>query len=430
MSGSLRADGSSRFGKNNKFSYFPSGAIAWNISKESFFPSNSVLSNLKLRASYGMSGNQEIDNGRSLVLLGSGPISVFDGIEYQSIAPTQLANPNLKWETTEAFNLGIDFGILEGRLSGTVEYFQNNTRDLLLLLPIPTTTGFANSLQNVGDTRNTGFELSLSSRNFVGDFIWTTDLNMATLRNEVRNLGELPRILQGDTRFISDFTLLEVDKPINSYYGYLFDGVFQSQEEVDSSPVQVNAAVGGRRFKDLNNDGVVDEEDRTILGNPFPKFTLGLNNTFSYKGFSLDVFLEGKFGYELANFTDIDSENPIDDLRNRQTYVLNRWTPQNGTNENPSFANPSRTYDFNSRIVEDASFLRLRNARLAYAFPDFNVKAISSLTVYASGQNLATWTKYKGYNPDLNSLGNSNVRIDYSAYPLAKIYSLGINVKF
>ena len=430
MSGSLRADGSSRFGKNNKFSYFPSGAIAWNISKESFFPSYSILSNLKLRASYGMSGNQEIDNGRSLVLLGSGPISVYDGIEYQSIAPTQLANPNLKWETTEAFNLGIDFGILEGRLSGTVEYFQNNTRDLLLLLPIPTTTGFANSLQNVGDTRNTGFELSLSSRNFVGDFIWTTDLNMATLQNEVRNLGELPRILQGDTRFISDFTLLEVGEHINSYYGYLFDGVFQSQEEVDSSPDQVNAAVGGRRFKDLNNDGVVDEEDRTILGNPFPEFTLGLNNTFSYKGFSLDVFLEGKFGYELANFTDIDSENPIDDLRNRQTYVLNRWTPENGTNENPSFANPSRTYDFNSRIVEDASFLRLRNARLAYAFPDLNVKAISSLTVYASGQNLATWTKYKGYNPDLNSLGNSNVRIDYSAYPLAKIYSLGINVKF
>lgn len=430
MSGSFRADGSSRFGENNKFSYFPSGALAWNISNESFFPDESVVSNLKLRASYGLSGNQEIDNGRSLVLLGSGPISVFDGVEYQSIAPIQLANADLKWETTESFNLGIDFGILEGRVSGTVEYFQNNTRDLLLLLPIPTTTGFDSSLQNVGDTRNSGFELSLSSRNFVGDFLWTTDLNLATLKNEVTNLGELPRILQGNVRFIQDFTLLEVGKPINSYYGYLFDGVFQSQQEVDNSASQANAAPGGRKFRDLNGDGVIDDEDRTILGNPFPDYTLGLNNTFSYKGFSLDVFLEGKFGFELANFTNIDSENPIDDLRNRQTYVLGRWTPENGTNAQPSFANPSRTYDFNSRAVEDASFLRLRNAKLAYAFPNLDIKGVSSLMIYASGQNLVTWTKYRGYNPDINALGNSNVRIDYSAYPLARIYSIGINVKF
>lgn len=430
MSGSFRADGSSRFGENNKFSYFPSGALAWNIANESFFPDESVVSNLKLRASYGLSGNQEIDNGRSLVLLGSGPISVFDGVEYQSIAPIQLANADLKWETTESFNLGIDFGILEGRVSGTVEYFQNNTRDLLLLLPIPTTTGFDSSLQNVGDTRNSGFELSLSSRNFVGDFLWTTDLNLATLKNEVTNLGELPRILQGNVRFIQDFTLLEVGKPINSYYGYLFDGVFQSQQEVDNSASQANAAPGGRKFRDLNGDGVIDDEDRTILGNPFPDYTLGLNNTFSYKGFSLDVFLEGKFGFELANFTNIDSENPIDDLRNRQTYVLGRWTPENGTNAQPSFANPSRTYDFNSRAVEDASFLRLRNAKLAYAFPNLDIKGVSSLMIYASGQNLVTWTKYRGYNPDINALGNSNVRIDYSAYPLARIYSIGINVKF
>ena len=430
MSGSFRADGSSRFGENNKFSYFPSGALGWNISNESFFPDESVVSNLKLRASYGLSGNQEIDNGRSLVLLGSGPISVFDGVEYQSIAPIQLANADLKWETTESFNLGIDFGLLEGRVSGTVEYFQNNTRDLLLLLPIPTTTGFDSSLQNVGDTRNSGFELSLSSRNFVGDFLWTTDLNLATLKNEVTNLGELPRILQGNVRFIQDFTLLEVGKPINSYYGYLFDGVFQSQQEVDNSASQANAAPGGRKFRDLNGDGVIDDEDRTILGNPFPDYTLGLNNTFSYKGFSLDVFLEGKFGFELANFTNIDSENPIDDLRNRQTYVLGRWTPENGTNAQPSFANPSRTYDFNSRAVEDASFLRLRNAKLAYAFPNLDIKGVSSLMIYASGQNLVTWTKYRGYNPDINALGNSNVRIDYSAYPLARIYSIGINVKF
>ncbi|MEN8251162.1 MAG: TonB-dependent receptor, partial [Bacteroidota bacterium] len=430
LSASLRADGSSRFGENNKFAYFPSGALAWNISNESFFSDEGLISVLKLRASYGLSGNQEIDNGRSLVLLGSGPIAVLDGLEFQSIAPIQLANPNLKWETTESFNLGVDFGILNDRVSGSVEYFRNNTRDLLLLLPIPSTTGFSSSLQNVGDTRNSGFELNLTSRNYVGDFSWTTNLNLSTLKNEVTNLGELPRILQGGVRFVSDFTLLEVGQPINSYYGYQFDGVFQSQEEVDNSPSQVLAAPGGRKFKDINNDGVIDDDDRTVLGDPFPDFTLGLNNSFSYKGFSLDVFLEGRFGFELANFTNIDSENPIDDLRNRQRYVLDRWTPDNLTNEQPSFVNPSRTYDFNSRVVEDATFLRLKNARLAYSFPDLNIKGISSITIYASGQNLVTFTKYKGYNPDINVLGTSNVRIDYSAYPLARIYSFGINIKF
>ncbi|WP_154854965.1 SusC/RagA family TonB-linked outer membrane protein [Cyclobacterium xiamenense] len=430
MTASFRADGSSRFGANNKFAYFPSGALAWNLSNEAFFPEDGFVSDFKLRTSFGVSGNQEIDNGRSLVLLGSGPISVFNGDEFQSIAPTQLANPDLKWETTESFNLGVDFGMLSGRISGSVEYFQNNTRDLLLLLPIPTTTGFGNSLQNVGDTRNSGFEFSLSSRNFVGNFSWITDINMATVKNEVINLGQLPRILQGGTRFMQDFTILEVGQPVNAYFGHVFDGIIQSAEELANSPSQTNGAVGSRKFRDLNGDNVINDQDRTIIGDPFPDFTLGLNNTVSYKGFSLDVFLEGKFGFQLANFTKIDSENPIDDLRNRQTYVLDRWTPDNPTNETPSFVNPSRTYDFNSRVVEDASFIRLRSARIAYGFPNLTIKGISSLVLFASGQNLITWTDYSGYNPDINSLGTSNLRIDYSAYPLARTYAIGININF
>ncbi len=433
LTGSIRADGSSRFGENNKVAYFPSGALAWNINNESFFPEDAFVSNLRLRASYGLSGNQEIANGQSLTLLESGPIAVLDGLELQSIAPAQLSNPNLQWETTESFNLGIDFGFLSNRISGTVEYFENNTRDLLLFLPVPTTTGFTQSLQNVGDTRNSGFELSIASRNLVGEFSWTTDFNLATVKNEVTNLGELPRILQGGTRFVNDFTLLEVGSPVNSYYGFVFEGVFQSEEEVANSPAQNNAAAGGRKFQDTNGDNVIDDEDRVILGDPFPDITFGFNNTFSYKGFTLDVFIEGKSGFELANFTNIDSENPIDDLRNRQTYVLDRWSPQNPTNDQPSFANPSRAYDFNSRVVEDASFVRLRSARFSYTFPNLNLGRISSLMIYASGQNLVTWTDYRGFNPDLNSLGNSdnpNVRIDYAAYPLARIISIGLNVKF
>lgn len=432
LTSTVRLDGSSRFGKNNKYAVFPSGALAWRISNEPFFPDDgffSAFTDLKLRGSYGISGNQEIGNARSLVLLGIGPIAVFGGEEFTSIAPTQLANPDLRWETTSQLDIGLDFGLLDDRITGTVDYFESNTNDLLLELPIPTTSGFASSLQNVGDTKNTGFEFSINTSNIVGEFNWSTNLNFATLKNEVTNLGELPRILQGGRRFITEFTILRKGDPVNAYFGYVVEGVFQSQQEIDNFPSHPTAEPGSRRFKDINEDGIIDEEDRTILGDPFPDFTLGFNNNFGYKGFELDLFLEGRFGFELANFTKIDSENPIDNLRNREDYVLNRWTPENPTNENPSFVNPPRTFDFNSRIVEDASFLRLKNVRLSYTFPNLNLGGISSLAVYATGQNLITITDYDGFNPDVNVLGSSNVRIDYNAYPLARIYTLGINLR-
>ncbi len=432
LTSTVRLDGSSRFGENNEYAVFPSGALAWRISDEPFFPGSGFLgavSNLKLRASFGISGNQEIGNARSLVLLGTGPVAVFDGEEFTSIAPIQLANPDLRWETTRQLDVGLDFELLDGRIAGSLDYFVSNTNDLLLELPIPTTSGFASSLQNVGDTKNSGFEFAIDTRNVVGDFNWTTNFNFATLNNEVTNLGELPRILQGGTRFIQDFTILREGDPVNAYFGYVVEGVFQSQEEIDNNPSHPTAQPGSRRFKDVNGDGMIDEEDRTILGNPHPDFTLGLNNSLGYKGLSVDLFLEGRFGFELANFTRIDSENPIDNLRNREDYVLDRWTPENRDSENPSFVDPPRTFDFNSRIVRDASFLRLKNVRVSYTFPDLDVGGISSLSIYATGQNLITITGYDGFNPDVNVLGSSNVRIDYNAYPLARVYSLGIDLR-
>lgn len=432
ITSTARLDGSSRFGENNKVAFFPSGALAWRVSNEPFFSEReffSGISDLKLRASYGVSGNQEIGNARSLNLLGTGPTAVFDGEEFESIAPIQLANPDLRWETTTQLNVGVDFGLLDDRITGSMDYFVSNTNDLLLELPIPTTSGFASSLQNVGDTRNSGFELAATTRNFVGDFDWTTNLNFSTLKNEVTNLGDLPRILQGGTRFVQDFTILREGDPVNSYYGYVLEGVYRSQEEIDNNPSYSTAQPGSRRFKDTNGDGTIDEEDRTILGDPHPDFTFGINNTLEYKGFNLDLFLEGRFGFELANFTRIDSENPIDNLRNREDYVLDRWTPENRDSENPSYVDPSRTFDFNSRIVQDASFLRVKNVRLGYTFSDLETSGISSISVYVSGQNLYTFTGYDGFNPDVNVLGSSNVRIDYNAYPLARVYSFGINLQ-
>lgn len=431
LTATARLDGSSRFGENNKFAFFPSGAVAWRLSEESFFPDNgffSAVNDLKLRASYGISGNQEIGNARSLVLLGTGPVAVFNGQEFTSIAPIQLSNPDLRWETTSQLDIGMDFGLWSDRVTGSVDYFISNTNDLLLELPIPTTSGFASSLQNVGDTRNSGLEFAITTRNFVGEFNWSTNFNIATLNNEVTNLGGLPRILQGGTRFVSDYTILREGDPVNAYFGYVVEGIYRSQEEIDNSPSHPTSQPGSRKLKDINGDGIISEEDRTILGNPYPDLTLGLNNTFGYKGFSLDVFLEGRFGFELANFTQLDSENPIDNFRNRQSYVLDRWTPENSDSNNPSFINPPRTFDFNSRIINDGSFLRLKNIRLSYTFSNMNVGGVSSVTVYATGQNLITFTGYDGFNPDVNVLGSSNLRIDYSAYPLARVYSLGVNV--
>lgn len=428
LTGTFRADGSSRFGENNKVAYFPSGALAWRISNESFFPQTDFIEDLKLRASVGISGNQEIGNGNSQILLGRGPVAVLDGVEYESIAPIQLANPDLRWETTQSFNVGMDMTLLEGRISGSIEYFKNTTRDLLLALPVPTTTGFGTSLQNVGDTENSGLEFNVVTRNLTGELTWTTNFNFATLNNEVVDLGELPRILQGGVRFLNDFTLLQPGVPMNSYYGYEYVGVFQSESDISSSPTQANSYVGGRKFRDVNGDGEITPEDRTVLGNPFPDLTLGLNNVFRYNGFQLEFFFEGRFGYELANVTNIDSENPIDDLRNRQRYVLDRWTPDNTNTDVPSFISPSRPFDFNSRVIEDASFIRLRNFRFAYSFPGLENKNITGLTVYLAGQNLFTITDYRGYNPDVNVLGSSNTVIDYTAYPLARTYSIGVNI--
>ncbi len=427
ITGTFRADGSSRFGVNNRVAYFPSGALAWRISNEPFFPTGTI-ENLKLRASFGISGNQEIGNGQSQILLGRGPVAVLDGVDLESIAPVQLANPDLKWETTQSFNVGLDVTLLNGRISGSVDYFVNQTRDLLLALPVPTTTGFSSSLQNVGDTENRGFEFSLTSRNITRALTWTTSFNFSTLTNEVISLGELPRILQGGIRFLNNFTLLEPGVPMNAYYGYQYEGVFQSDRDIETSPTQANAYVGGRKFRDIDGDGAITPDDRTVLGDPFPDLTLGLNNVFEYGRFSLEFFFEGRFGHELANVTNIDSENPIDDLRNRQRYVLDRWTPTNTDTDVPSFVRPSRPFDFNSRVVEDASFVRLRNFRLAYAIPGLDNRKISAITVYLAGQNLITITDYSGYNPDINVFGSSNTVIDYAAYPLARTYSIGIDV--
>ncbi|MBE0655111.1 MAG: SusC/RagA family TonB-linked outer membrane protein, partial [Bacteroidales bacterium] len=424
VTATMRVDGSSRFGEGNKFGYFPSMALAWRISEEPFLKQTDFMSDLKLRISYGSTGNQEIGNYNSLMLLGVVGRAVFDDIDYVGIATDQMPNPSLKWETTRQFDAGVDFSILNDRISGSLDYFIKNTSNLLYNLPIPPSSGFTTSLQNVGDIRNSGFEFSITSRNLTGELGWTTTFISSTLKNEVINLGELGEIYQGGFAFAYDVSILKVGFPMNSYYGYVVEGIFQSEEEISGS-AQPTAKPGDLRFMDTNNDGAITISDRTILGDPFPNISLGMNNTLTYKGFELDIFLESTLGNELLNGEIKASETPIELVRNRLSYVQDRWTSDNRDSKNPSFVSINNTYAMNSRVIENASFLRLKILRLSYTVPWDKVR---SLNIYVTGQNLFTLTNYTGYDPDVSSLGNSEIRVDYGAYPRARIYTFGLSI--
>ena len=228
---------------------------------------------------------------------------------------------------------------------------------------------------------------------------------------------------------MNDFTILREGDALNSYYGYRTTGIFQDQAEIDAS-AQPGANPGELKFADINNDGTIDPDDRVVLGDPFPDFTMGLSNSISYKGVSLDFFFEGVFGNEILNFTRIDSESAIELLRNRQDFVLERWTPDNTASPNPSFIRPLGGRAVNDRVVEDATYIRLKNLRIGYNFPNLDIAGIDRLGVFANAQNVFTITDYSGFNPDVSSFGESNLRLDYNAYPLARTITLGFNIGF
>lgn len=429
----FRADGSSRFGTDNKYGYFPSVALGWRIKEENFLKEVDLLSNLKLRASYGATGNQEIGNYRSLVLLGTQSQAIFGGAPAVSISGTKLANPNLKWETTRQLDLGIDFGFLDERISGSIDYYRKNTRDLLLELPIPATSGFTTTLANIGSMRNYGIDLNLTTVNIKKKLEWTSSFVFSLARNEVTSIGGLPNILQGSAGFFSNFSILQVGKPLNAFYGYQVDGIIQKGETYAPQPL---SAAGELKFRDMNGDKTITTADRTILGSPFPDFTYGINNSFAYGRFNLSFFWQGSQGGKILNVNISESENPISFRRNRlaRSYT-DRWTESNPTNDNPSGLSPKFAYvdasgTINSRAVESASYLRLKNVSLSYDLPVSRLKIFQSASVYVAAQNLITISDYLGYDPEVSSYGTSNVRVDYNAYPLARTYTIGLNLKF
>lgn len=430
LTATLRSDGSSRFGEKNKYGYFPSLSVGWELKKESFLENVSQLSSLKIRSSYGHTGNQEIGNYRSLVLLGTQGQAIFDGVAQVGITTNQLANPNLKWETTKQFDLGIDFSLFTDRISGSVDYFKKKTTDLLLELPVPNTTGFSSTLANVGSTSNWGFDLIINTLNLDGKLKWRSSFNLSTVRNKVGSLASVPYVLQGSAGFFNGFTILKPGEALNSYYGYDIIGILQEGETYAPQPL---SKPGEYKYRDADGDGSITTADMTILGNPFPDFTFGVNNEFTFGKFTLSFFLQGSQGGELLNLNISESENPISFRRNRlaRSYT-DRWTASNPTNNNNSGHTPANPYvslssTINSRAVQDASFIRLKSAQLSY---DFTLASRIKAQLYISGQNLFTITDYFGFDPDVSSYGSSNIRADYNAYPLSRIYTVGFNLNF
>ncbi|GAA0537442.1 SusC/RagA family TonB-linked outer membrane protein [Chitinophaga japonensis] len=432
LTASFRADGSSRFGPNNRFGYFPSAALAWKMHEESFLRGASFIDELKLRVSYGIIGSQSIANYLYLTTFSGGGNAIFGGDRYTSLAPSRVANPDLKWEAAKQADIGVDFALFNRRITGSVEYYDRRTSDLLLDLPQPLSTGFGVKTQNIGSMKNTGIDLALN-----GDILrssrglnWNLGVVFSTVKNRVLSLGPLSQIITGGAGFITNASIIKPGESLGSYYGYEVLGVWQQDDDFTNAPAGVKP--GDLKFRDLDKNNQINADDRVILGKSIPDFTYGITNTFAFRRLSLSVFIEGSQGASVLNNAAIDSYFPVSFRRNKLAEpYLNRWTPENPTNEYPSFVNPTSQgqQTINSRTVEDASYLRLQSVRLSYDFR-INTKVIKGLQAYVTGQNLFTITDYSGIDPAVNAIGDDILKIDYSSYPMTRSFLLGLNVQF
>jgi TonB-linked SusC/RagA family outer membrane protein len=409
----LRADGSSRFGPNNKWAYFPSFAGNWIISHEDFMQNVSWLPYLKLRASWGQAGNQEIPNNayETLVSTTGGVVNI-----------VRYGNPDLKWETTTQTNIGLDFGFFDNKLSFTADYFHKKTEDILLSVGLPAVSVgvIDRTYVNAGEVVNKGFEFGLNYQNNDNEFRYGFNANIATLNNEVTKLYTYVKNI--DDTFTHTRTV--AGQPISSYYGLVFDGIYQNATEV-SSHLYTNAngaQPGDMRFKDLNNDGQINDDDRTFIGNPIPEITYGLSFNASYKNFDISFLWQGVENVDRYN----DLKQILDyDTRpfNSTTAVLNSWDGEGSTNSTPRLTfNDNGGKRVSSKFVEDASYLRLKNVEIGYTFNDA-FKGIDNLRIYVSGQNLLTFTDYTGLDPESTSL------IDMGTYPQSAAVIFGARIK-
>ncbi|RCR69046.1 SusC/RagA family TonB-linked outer membrane protein [Larkinella punicea] len=419
---SFRADGSSKYSEGNKWGYFPSGALAWRVSEEEFMKNVPFITDLKARASWGLTGSQAIGAYATLNNLSAGK-TVFDDALYNTFAPGTQLPGNLKWETTEQTDFGIDAGFLGNRFRLTLDYYIKHTRDLLNTVQLPSGFGFTSTIRNVGEIQNKGLEIGLEARIFDKAFKWDVNGNISFNRSKVVKLNGGQDILGGSVgvTLISDAAnLLREGQPMSVFYGYVENGYTEQ---------------GKVKYVDQNGDNVINQLDKTIIGNPNPDFIYGFNSAMSFRGFDLTFFVQGTQGNNLVNVSSIN--NTLDygfGLNMPREVLYNHWTPTNTTAKYPVISR-ANSYNYSDRFVEDGSYLRLRNIQLAYNLPlqKMGVTWMRTAQVYASGQNLLTLTKYSWWDPETNSQGGANAigqGIDHYSYPTSKSVTFGLRVGF
>ncbi|WP_051691940.1 SusC/RagA family TonB-linked outer membrane protein [Pedobacter borealis] len=430
----LRRDGSSKFGPNFRYGYFPSGAVAYKFTDEEFVKNLNTFSNLKLRASYGVTGNDRIPNylysptftNYSTVLNPGSPLQI--GLE-----PKTLPNPNLKWESTTQFNVGLDMGFLNGRVNASIDLYAKKTTDLLLNIPLEQYWGFNSQLVNTGSIQNRGIEFLVNTVNIRNDnFTWNTNFNIALNRQKVLSLGPVNQISvntanPSGTVSGREFSRMMPGRELGELFGYVYAGVIKTGETYAPQP---GSKAGDPKYQDTNGDGKITPDDMTYLGNSTPRFTMGLGNDFHYKGFDINIFFQSSFGYSLYNMNRLVLESTTG------ADALNRFVA--GANENTEI--PREGYFLttfgsyvNSGFVENASYLRLKSVSLGYTLPAKifdRIKVVKGLRVYAEGQNIFTVTNYTGTDPEVNSHSGSNFGggIDFNAFPAFRTFSAGVKL--
>ena len=437
LSATMRVDGSSKFGSNNKFGYFPSVSLGWVVTEEDFFPNNLIVNFLKIRGSWGVNGSDQIGDFRFVSTVGGGRNYTFglDDILTNGVSPNAIANPDLRWEQTTQSNIGLDAKLFK-RLSVTLDLFDKTTTDMLLGIAVPGYVGNAGPVGNIATMSNKGIELELGYNFSISDLQVDLNGNISFVENEVTDLGPDKEFLTGQTFSPQglQITRTSVGLPIGYFYGYMTDGVFQTMEEVNNytnssgEPIQPNAQPGDFKFVDYNENGEIDPEDRTFIGDPTPDWTYGFNISAAWKGFDLVFFGQGIQGNDVFKATrrfDLQMANMTAD-------ALDRWTGEGTTNSYPRLVmndpnkNFSRSSDF---YVEDGSFFRIKNLQIGYTIPERILSNIGlrAIRVYVSGNNVLTFTKYSGYDPEI---GGGSYGVDRGIYPQPRFYLLGLNASF
>ncbi|WP_197539157.1 SusC/RagA family TonB-linked outer membrane protein [Formosa agariphila] len=432
-----RRDGSSNFSKNNKYAFFPSGAIAWNMAKENFLKDSNTITTWKWRASYGATGNPSISPYETLAKFSS-VYAVVGDQQVNGVVLTDFANDNLKWETSKQLDLGLDVALFDNRLELSFDYYTIKTEDLLFPRPLPEYSGVSSQIQNIGELENKGYEFSINSRNITNqDFTWSTAFNFS------RNKNKMVKLPDGDDLFIDSAPghflqrqtqILREGEAIGSFYGYEYKGVYQGGNFPEgTATLSGDSDPGGELFADLDGNGEISTADRKIIGDPTPDFTMGFNNDLRYKNFDMNLFFQASVGGEILNYTLLELGSGA---ANSTADMVNAWSP---TNTNTDVPRPAvREKRITSRYVYDGSYVRLKNLSFGYNLPEsfLGKTGLQTVRLYVSGQNLLTFTDYPGADPeanyrnDNNQRSNTNIGLDYGSYPNVRTFTMGLNMKF